>query len=122
MTAFSKPSNQRAQFRQIILKGCMCLSVAMLGFLTVEGACAQGTLTFNTEAMWAGSPGDGIGSMGPGASTTFGETFVAPSGPEVLLNSFSFWENGPANLVLQAFVFAWSGSLTDGGAVGNPLY
>jgi hypothetical protein len=69
--------------------------------------------------------------MGPGQSSTIAETFVAPTGPSVTLNDFSFYaesyypyNGGIANLHLRAFVYSWSGSLTGqgGGAVGSAVY
>jgi len=88
------------------------------------------TVTFDTAPYWS-TVSAVIGGMGPGQSSTFAQTFVAPAGPSVTLNDFSFYaesyypyNGGVANLRLRAFVYAWSGSLTGngGGAVGNPLY
>jgi hypothetical protein len=73
--------------------------------------------------------------MGPGQSSTIAETFVAPTGGSITLDDFSFYAQsyyggtgygggGVAHLEMQAFVFAWSGSMTGkgGGAIGNPVY
>jgi len=90
---------------------------------------AQGVV-YDTTPYWAAVSAT-IGGLGPGQTTTMGETFVAPAGQNVTLNNFSFYaesyypnNGGVANLQLQDFVFAWSGSMTGNGgrAVGNPVY
>ena len=87
------------------------------------------SVVFDTTPYW--SPVDAIiGGWGPGTSSTLRETFVAPMGASVTLNDFSFYAQSyyplgsVASLYLQAFVYEWSGSMTDygGGAVGSPLY
>src|SRR5258706_1215716 len=87
------------------------------------------SVVFDTTPYWAPSQNI-LSGVGPGQSSTFAETFVAPSGAIVSLNDFSFYAEsyypygGVAHLQLRAFVFAWSGSMTGhgGGAVGSPLY
>jgi hypothetical protein len=64
----------------------------------------------------------------PGVTSTIAENFLAPAGSSVTLNDFSLVSDWPlqtvANIHLRAFVFAWTGILTNGGgrASGNPLY
>src|SRR5258706_9678600 len=87
------------------------------------------SVVFDTTPYWAPSQNI-LSGVGPGQSSTFAETFVAPSGASVSLNDFSFYAEsyypygGGAHLQLRAFVFAWSGSMTGhgGGAGGSPLY
>jgi hypothetical protein len=124
MALFSKSSNEGPQFRQAILKGCLCFGVAMSNVVTIGCAHAQGTLTFNNTPLWSQND-DLFDGLGPSAGTaTVGETLIAPTGQDVMLDNFSFVAEGPANLEVQAFVFEWSGNMVGagGGAVGNPVY
>lgn len=67
-----------------------------------------------------------LGGMGQGQASTIGETFVAPAGAQVTLNSFSFMAESyiAGNLQVRPFIYAWSGNLTGvgGGATGSPIY
>lgn len=79
--------------------------------------------TFDTTPSWDGS--SFISPFGNGATSTYGQTFVAPS--DSVLQNFTFYLEalfGPVQF--QAQVYNWSGSLTGGngpqGATGAPLY
>ena len=96
----------------------------------VNFVSAKAFVVYDTTPYWPIVTAT-VGGLGPGQSSTIAETFVAPTGPAVTLNNFSFntesyypLYGGAASLHLRAFVFAWSGSLTGhgGGAVGNALY
>ncbi|HUA66674.1 MAG TPA: hypothetical protein VME24_12560 [Alphaproteobacteria bacterium] len=95
----------------------------------VPSARGQEQYSFDTASAWNTEDGI-IGGLGPGQSSTMGETIIAPDAAEVTLNDFKFYgqsyypEGGYANLDLEAFVYAWSGNVTGtgGGAVGAPLY
>jgi PEP-CTERM motif len=79
------------------------------------------TTTYDTTYAWGGS---GLSAFGNPNTATMGQTFVAPSAD--ILQGFTFYLSGAADLQFQAQVYAWSGSLTGGngrqGAVGSPLY
>jgi hypothetical protein len=107
-------------------------ATATLTLLQPCGAAPNGVggVVFDTAPYWAVGQ-DIVGGLGPGQSSTFGETFVAPLGANVTLNDFSFYaesyypyNGGVASIYLQAFVYEWSGNLTGqgGGAIGNPIY
>jgi hypothetical protein len=107
----------------------LCFTGLVLAGSTITSTCTAAAVTYDTAPYWA-SIGGSLGGMGTAATSTFGQTFIAPSGPTVTLNDFSFRAEtsfpfeGTANLQMRAFVFSWSGSLIGhgGGAVGNPLY
>jgi hypothetical protein len=93
--------------------------------------CVATTVVYDTTPYWA-TVSAVIGGMGPGQSSTIGETFVAPAGPNVTLNDFSFfaesyypYNGGVASLHLRAFVYAWASTVNGppgAGATGSPLY
>lgn len=101
---------------------------AIIAMLLPLSAIAT-SVQFNTEPYWGTYQGI-LGGLGPGQSSTIGETFVAPTGGSVILQDFSFvaqsyYPSGSsANLELQAFIYSWSGGLRGqgGGAVGGALY
>lgn len=108
----------------------MCVASIILAGAMFACNCRAATVIYDTAPYWPIVTGI-VGGMGPGQSSTMGETFVAPAGPSVTLNDFSFraesyypYNGGVANLHLRAFVYSWSGNLTGngGGAVGNALY
>jgi len=107
----------------------LCFAGLTVVGATFEPTCEAATVTYDTATYWSSLDGS-VGGVGPTASSTIGQTFLAPNGPLVTLNDFSFRAesyfpyDGVANLYLRAFVFSWSGSLigNGGGAVGNPLY
>ena len=103
-------------------------TTVLLCALAASGFSARGQFVFDTASAWNSEDGI-LGSLGPGTSSTIGETIIAPDAAEVTLNSFTFYgqshpEGGYANLDLEAFVYAWSGNVTGtgGGAVGSPAY
>lgn len=107
------------------------IASVVLAAATSARICAATTVTYDTAPYWANPASGVLSGMGPGQSSTIAEAFVAPAGPRVTLNDFSFYaesyypyNGGVANLHLRAFVFAWSGSITGHGgrAVGSPLY
>jgi hypothetical protein len=101
-----------------------------LALLGTWSATAQADLiSFDTVPEWDGVTSVAAwGSVQSGFSPTFGQTFLAPSGPNSLL-SFSFFltDFTPGDtLTYQAAVFSWSGSLLGGnppqGATGSPVF
>jgi hypothetical protein len=119
------------------IKSRVCSPTALKRFLGVTLLFLVGwtvgafgaTVTFNTAPYWPASQ-DIISGWGPDVSSTIGETFIAPTGPSVTLNDFTFYcesyfpYGGVASLHLRAFVYQWSGSMTGhgGGATGEPIY
>jgi hypothetical protein len=111
-----------------------CRSLCIAGLFLVAArstcTCIASTVIYDTAPYWATVSIEILSGMGPGQSSTIAETFLAPAGPSVALNDFSFYAEsyypygGVANLHLRAFVYSWSGSLTGygGGAVGSALY
>src|SRR5690349_5722793 len=89
--------------------------------------CAGASVIYDTTPYWGTIQGR-LGGLGPGGSSTVAETFVAPAGPDVALNDFTFlvepYPTQIPSLHLRAFVFAWSGPLTGqgGSATGAALY
>lgn len=107
----------------------LCILACTLLVLTgIPGLSKAQTIIFNTAPYWA-TARDIDAGLGLNESSTEAETFVAPQGATVL-NDFTFYAQsysgigGVATLQLQAFVYAWSGSLFGhgGGATGNPIY
>lgn len=106
----------------------LCTGGVVVAVVMLTLPCGGTTVIYDTAPYRSESA---LGGMGPGQSSTIAQTFVAPIGPSVTLNDFSFYaesyyplNGGIANLHLRAFVYAWSGNLTGhgGGAVGSPLY
>src|SRR5262245_47789091 len=100
----------------------------VLAWATLARPGAAATVTYDTAPYWWITL-SGVGTMGPEQSSTMAQTFLAPNGPVVTLNDFSFraesvYPSGVTTLQLRAFVFSWAGNLTGhgGGAVGNALY
>jgi hypothetical protein len=108
------------------------MSAALVVSLWPIAATAD-AVEYNTAQYWTPTAGI-LAGMGPDQSSTTGETFIAPQGGSVTLDDFSFYaqsyyggtgySGGVAHLDVQAFVFAWSGSMTGkgGGAIGNAFY
>jgi hypothetical protein len=108
----------------------LCVASIMLAGAMSARTCAAATVTYDTAPYWS-IVSAVLGGMGPGQSSTMGETFMAPAGPSVTLNDFSFraesyypYDGGVANLHLRAFVYSWSGNITGSGgrALGSALY
>jgi hypothetical protein len=108
----------------------LCLGSILLAGAMSARTCGAATVTYDTASYWP-TVSAVLGGMGPGQSSTIAETFVAPNGPNVTLNDFSFdaesyypYNGGVANLHLRSFVYTWSGSITGhgGSAVGSALY
>jgi hypothetical protein len=85
-------------------------------------------MVYDTTASWNGSSISAWGSVQSGATATYGQTFIAPTGDNVLQN-FTFYVNGfggQGTVTYQADVYAWSGSLVAGnspqGSTGSPLF
>ena len=98
-------------------------SLLIFGSLAVSlllGSVAHAT-TFDTSSAWDGS--SSISGYGGSATTTYGQTFVAPS--DSTLNSFTFYLRPNTPVTSTAYVFAWQGSLLGGGggrATGPALF
>jgi hypothetical protein len=88
----------------------------------IGGVSSAGANTiYDTVPSWNGS--STIQPFGSPNTATYGQTFVAPS--DNILDSFTFYLKGDANLQFQALVYEWSGSMLGGGggqATGPALF
>lgn len=104
--------------RKQAARGLAALALVLAG----RGAVSANTI-LDTTPSWDGSTY--ISSFGVASTTTYGETFIAPS--DNVLQDYSFQISGDAgvHLSMKGYVFAWSGGLLggEGGqAVGPALY
>ena len=96
----------------------------LIGAVLVTAPLMRADTTYTTVPSWNGS--SSISTFGPTFTSTYGETFVAPT--DNTLQSFTFYlESSPgAELTVNAAVYAWGGSLFGGnppqGAFGPALY
>ena len=51
--------------------------------------------------------GSSVGSFGPGATSTYGQTFLAPTNGDTRLDAFAFWLNPSSSINMRGYVFAW---------------
>jgi hypothetical protein len=97
-------------------------AIAAIGLFSAINAIAD--VTFDTTGSWNGS--SSISPFGQPNTTTYGQTFVAPS--DNVLENFTFYleASSSVHLQIQAQVYNWSGNLLGGaapqGAVGSALF
>ena len=115
---YGKGKNKVDQMKRYLLVIAMVVAVA--------GTLMASTVTYDTTYAWDGS--STIQPFGVPNTTTYGQTFFAPTGSNVDMNNFTFYLQGQpgTHLDIEAQIYAWSGSMTGGnppqGAVGPALF
>lgn len=110
---------------------CRSVPKRMLALMAISGCLvlaaepnehAHAGTVFDTSPSWSGSS---ISAFGVSTTTTYGQTFVAPTDNVLQRFSFSLKPRNGATLSMRAYVSEWTGSLLGGGgggAVGDPLF
>jgi hypothetical protein len=102
------------------------LSFVLATILALGATLFAGTITYDTTYAWDGS--STIQPFGVPNTTTYGQTFLAPTGSNVRMQDFTFFLLGDpgVHLDIEAQIYAWSGSMTGGappqGAIGPALF
>ena len=55
--------------------------------------------------------GSSVGSFGPSGTSTYGQTFLAPTNGDTQLDAFSFWLGASSTMTMRGYVFAWDDAL-----------
>ena len=83
--------------------------------LLLAPLAARAQTSISTYGSWNNS--NSISAWGGTSTSTYGETFVAPSGQWLQTVSFSILNNSANNIPFQAYVYAWNGTTITGSAL-----
>jgi hypothetical protein len=120
-----RPRQGGQKMKKFVVVLAMVASSAGILLSSLAAPAFAGSVSYDTTYAWNGS--SSIQPFGFPNTATYGQTFVAPSGANVLEN-FTFYLDGApgTTLDIQAEIFSWSGNMYGGnppqGATGIALY